>query len=125
MSGAIETPGNLVQGHQHGVLGAHRSARVAVSDGRWMLGDWLVNPSAHRIERAGDVVALEPRMMAVLVELSRRPGGVVSADALLRACWPGEVLGDNPLQKVIAGLRRALGDSPTTARYIETIRKQG
>ena len=63
--------------------------------------------------------------MAVLAELCRRPGEVVSADALLDACWPGEALGDNPVHKVVAGLRRSLQDSATAPRYIETIRKQG
>jgi len=63
--------------------------------------------------------------MAVLAELCRRPGEVVSADSLLDACWPGEALGDNPVHKVMAGLRRSLQDSATAPRYIETIRKQG
>ena len=63
--------------------------------------------------------------MAVLAELCRRPGEVVSADTLLDACWPGEALGDNPVHKVMAGLRRSLQDSATAPRYIETIRKQG
>jgi DNA-binding winged helix-turn-helix (wHTH) protein len=32
---------------------------------------------------------------------------------------------NNPVHKVVAVLRRALQDSATTPRYIETIRKQG
>lgn len=79
--------------------------RFAMSDARWMVGDWLVHAAAHRLERAGTSVALEPRMMAVLTELSRQPGSVYSADRLLQACWPGEALGDNPVQKVIEGGR--------------------
>jgi tetratricopeptide (TPR) repeat protein len=61
----------------------------------------------------------------VLAELCRRPSEVVAFDALLDACWPGETHGDNPVHKVVAVLRRALQDSATTPRYIETIRKQG
>ncbi|TXD91412.1 hypothetical protein FUT87_10305, partial [Mitsuaria sp. TWR114] len=49
--------------------------------------------------------------MAVLVALCRQPGEVVSAEALLQDCWPeATTLGDNPVHKVVAGLRRALGD---------------
>jgi len=92
---------------------------------RFMLGDWLVDVHAHRLERGDESSALEPRLMAVLAELCRRPGEVIGADALLDACWPGEVLGDNPVHKVVAGLRRSLQDSATAPRYIETIRKQG
>src|SRR6185312_17251220 len=91
-----------------------RVARSAMGDARWMVGDWIVHAAAQRIERAGISIALEPRMMAVLTELSRQPGSVLSADSLLQTCWPDEALGDNPVHKVIAGLRRALGDSATT-----------
>ena len=41
-------------------------------DGRWMIGDWLVDLAANRIERGEEIVALEPRPMAVLAELCRR-----------------------------------------------------
>ncbi|WP_343622337.1 winged helix-turn-helix domain-containing protein [Roseateles puraquae] len=92
---------------------------------RWMLGDWRVTPATLRLERDDLEVVLEPRMMAVLVALCRHCGEVMSAESLLQACWPNEVLGDNPVHKVIAGLRRALGDSVTQPRYIETLRKQG
>lgn len=92
---------------------------------RFLLGDWLVDVAAHRIERGGTVVALEPRPMAVLAELCRRSNEVVTADALLDACWPGQAQGDNPVHKVIAGLRRAFQDNATDPSYIETIRKQG
>jgi len=103
-----------------------RTRAPAVTPGtRLVLGDCLVNFDAHCIERAGTTVAIEPRMMAVLAELCRHPGEVLSAEALSQICSPGEILGDNPIHKVIAGLRRALGDSATASTYIETIRKQG
>ncbi|RQP21910.1 nSTAND1 domain-containing NTPase [Piscinibacter terrae] len=92
---------------------------------RFMLGDWLVDVPTRRLHRGDEVVILEPRPMAVLAELCRHPGEVIGAEALLDACWPGEPLGDNPVHKVIAGLRRALQDSATAPRCIETIRKQG
>ena len=107
-----------------GGAGAAASTSAGLA-GRWRLGDWTVLTATQRLERDGESVALEPRMMAVLVALCRRPGEVVSADALLQAGWRGEVLGDNPVHKVIAGLRRALRDSVTQPQYIETIRRQG
>jgi len=71
------------------------------------------------------VVALEPRPMAVLAELCRRSNQVVTAEELLDACWPGQTPPDNQVHKVIAGLRRAMGDNASAPSYIETIRKQG
>lgn len=93
--------------------------------GRILLGEWLIDVSAHRIARGDDVVALEPRAMAVLAELCHHANDVVTADALLSACWPGQEQADNQVHKVIAVLRRALQDSASKPSYIETIRKQG
>ena len=92
---------------------------------RLILGDWIVDVATQRLQRGEALVALEPRPLAVLLTLCRRPGIVLSAEDLLDACWPGEAMSDNPVHKVIAGLRRALGDSAGEPRYIETIRKKG
>lgn len=100
-------------------------SEAMVDGARFLLGDWLVDVAAHRIERGDTIVALEPRPMAVLAELCRRANEVVTADALLEACWPDQAQSDNPVHKVIAGLRRALQDHATRPSYIETIRKQG
>ncbi|MDR7334582.1 winged helix-turn-helix domain-containing protein [Roseateles asaccharophilus] len=91
-----------------------------------MLGDWRIDVATRRLSRADECVTLEPRPMAVLVALCRQPGVVVSAESLLQQCWPeAPAQGDNPVHKVVAGLRRALHDSATEPVYLETIRKRG
>lgn len=92
---------------------------------RFTLGDWLVDVRARRLHRGQHQVVLEPRVMAVLVQLCRHPQEVISAETLLQACWLTEPMGDNPVHKAIAVLRRALEDNAGEPRYIETIRKQG
>lgn len=89
------------------------------------MGEWLVDIAGQALRRDDERVSIEPRQMAVLAALCRHPGEVMSADALLDLCWPGQAVGDNPVHKAIAGLRRALQDSATAPRYIETVRKQG
>lgn len=130
----LPRPTRMRLAHAHGVILTHASqpelralqdGDPLVAAGRFLLGDWTVDLATHRIARGDDVVALEPRPMAVLAELCRHGGEVVTAEALLDACWPGQVQGDNQVHKVIAGLRRALQDAATSPRYIETIRKQG
>ncbi len=98
---------------------------LLMDGGRFLLGDWLVDVTTHRITRGDEVVGLEPLPMSVLAELCRRPNDVVPAEALLAACWPGQAQVDNQVHKVIAGLRRAMQDSASKPSYIETIRKQG
>lgn len=96
---------------------------------RFELGEWRVDPTANRLSHPDGEQSLEPRAMAVLLALCEVPGEVVSADALLVRCWGDALaeggLGDNPVHKSINQLRRALGDSATAPRYIETIRKRG
>lgn len=104
---------------------APQAAALALDKARFLLGDWLVDLAANRIERGEEIVALEPRPMAVLAELCRRSNRVVTAEELLDACWPGQTPPDNQVHKVIAGLRRAMGDNASAPSYIETIRKQG
>ncbi len=63
--------------------------------------------------------------MDVLVTLCQQANTIISADELLERCWGGAIHGDNPVHKVIAQIRRLLGDSSTASQYIETIRKRG
>ncbi len=92
---------------------------------RFAVGEWRFDTTAQELRRVDERVALEPRQTAVLAALCRNAGSVLSADALLDECWPGQASGDNPVHKAIANLRRLLQDSATAPRYIETIRKQG
>lgn len=106
--------------------GAAASATAGQSPTRFLLGDWRVDVATRRLARGEESVMLEPRPMAVLVALCRRPGVVIPAESLLQECWPeAPTQGDNPVHKVVAGLRRALHDSATEPVYLETIRKRG
>ncbi|WP_439387138.1 nSTAND1 domain-containing NTPase [Ideonella sp. YS5] len=95
------------------------------SASRFVIGEWLVDVASRRLHRGEEALALEPLHMAVLAMLCRHAGSVLRTEDLLDACWAGVAVGDNPVHKTIALLRRALGDSAAQPRYIETIRKQG
>jgi len=102
------------------------AAAIGVEPMSFLLGDWRVDVATRRLTRGDESVMLEPRPMAVLVALCRQPGVVISAETLLLSCWPDPpAQGDNPVHKVVAGLRRALRDSATEPAYLETIRKRG
>ena len=89
------------------------------------VGDWTVDPALNQVSAAGKTVRLEPKAMALLAHLAERPGEVVSRDALLAAVWPGVVVGDDSLTQAIIKLRKALGDTPESPVYIQTIAKRG
>ncbi|MGI9234276.1 MAG: winged helix-turn-helix domain-containing protein, partial [Woeseiaceae bacterium] len=90
------------------------------------LGDWTVEPDLNRLTADGGVeVKVEPKLMDVLVYLSRRQGEVASSDEIVEAVWGGQPMSDNPVYNAIGRLRQVLDDDPKNPRYIETISSRG
>lgn len=88
-------------------------------------GDFVVHPAIDRLTRGKLRVELEPKTMAVLLALAAQPGEVIGSDELIRLVWDGRPMGENPVYKAIAKLRRALDDETDEPRYIETIARKG
>jgi DNA-binding winged helix-turn-helix (wHTH) protein/tetratricopeptide (TPR) repeat protein len=88
-------------------------------------GDWTARPAQRSLERNGERIVLEPKLMDVLTYLADSAGAVISVEQLLTDCWQGTFYGDNPVHKTIALLRKALGDDSKAPRYIATVRKRG
>lgn len=110
-----------------GVAGAlrRRASSQGTPPASFRLGDWIVAPGEGALHRGAQTRRLEPRAMDVLVRLCAGDGETVAAEQLLSDVWRGTFYGDNPVHKAIAQVRRALGDTSTTPRYIETVRKRG
>ncbi|MEP7364928.1 MAG: winged helix-turn-helix domain-containing protein [Acidobacteriota bacterium] len=87
--------------------------------------DVLVDPAGFSVTKAGRKLDLEPRAFHVLRYLLEHPGRLVTKDELIQEVWSGAFVTDNALTRVIAQLRRELGDSAKSARYIETVPTQG
>lgn len=92
---------------------------------RMWIGDCRVEADLDRIVAPHGETALEPKTMAVLMYLARHPGRVVGAGELIEAVWLGRPMGDNPVYRCIAQLRRALGDDPKAPTYIITVPTKG
>lgn len=85
----------------------------------------VVDVKAGRVIVAGRVVDLEPKAYDLLVLLVARAGDLLTKQDLLDAVWPGVFVTDNAIARVVAQLRRALGDSAREGRYIETVPTRG
>ena len=83
--------------------------------------DVIVQPEAFRVEKCGRVLTLEPKSIRVLLYLIEHRSRAVSKDELLHEFWGDVAVTDNALTRVVAQLRRELGDDAKVARYIETI----
>lgn len=89
------------------------------------IGEWRIEPEFNRLYRDHEHVRLEPKVMAVLVYLSHRPGELVSREELESVVWAGSVVSYDALTGAIQKLRKALGDHPKDPHIIETISKKG
>lgn len=77
------------------------------------------------LKRNGKAVALAPTPFNLLCELARRPGHLLTKDSLLDAVWGHQFVSESVLKTAISDLRSALGDSPRTPRFIETVSRRG
>lgn len=80
---------------------------------------------AFRLDRAGVPVPLEPKAFDVLALLVSEPGRLVTKQEIFDRIWPDTAVTDHALTRVIAQIRRGLGDQSRDARYIETVPTRG
>lgn len=93
--------------------------------GDYRIGDWLVHPRMNSMERNGDTVHFEPKVMQVLLTLASEPGEVVTREHLRKIVWPDVFVGEDVLIRAISELRRAFSDDPRDPHTIQTIPKVG
>lgn len=68
---------------------------------------------------------MPPKAFAVLHELHRNAGGLVTKRALLDAVWPATFVGEAALTVTIKQLRDLLGDDARNPWLIETVHRRG
>jgi DNA-binding winged helix-turn-helix (wHTH) protein/tetratricopeptide (TPR) repeat protein len=78
-----------------------------------------------RLKRDGRPVALAPKAFGVLCELARKPGVLVTKNALLDAVWGHQHVSESVLKTTISQVRAALADDAANPRYIETASRLG
>jgi len=89
------------------------------------IGEWRVDSSSGVLNRADEQTRVEPRVMAVLLDLAAHAGHVRSKDDIIEAVWAGTYVGEAALSRCISELRRTLGDDARDPKYIETLPKRG
>jgi DNA-binding response OmpR family regulator len=92
-----------------------REARIRVAD-------LTFDPAARLVERRGRPIVLTKRELGILETLLRRPGWIVSRDAIIESVWGFEFPDSSNLVEVYVGrLRKKLGEPP----LIQTVRGVG
>jgi Tol biopolymer transport system component/DNA-binding winged helix-turn-helix (wHTH) protein len=98
-----------------------------VTDPKIRFGAFELNRTTGELRKHGVKVPLSGQPLEVLALLAARAGQVVTRNELKEALWPQETFVDfdNGVNSAIRRIRRALDDSATDPRYIETLPKRG
>lgn len=87
--------------------------------------DVEIDVAGYRLRVDGRDVPLERKAFAVLVLLAGSPGRMFTRDEILDAVWQHRHVTPGVLNRIIALLRQALGDSGETHRYLHTVHGVG
>ncbi len=92
---------------------------------RFRLHDRIVDTERNVVDDGERSVRVKPKSMSVLATLVEADGAVVSREQVFAKVWPNSEVSDDVLTQSITELRKALGDSARSPRYIETIPRRG
>ena len=88
-------------------------------------GPFLLDPAERTLLRDGQRVHLRPKVFDMLLVFVEHSGCLVAKEQLMQTIWPDQFVEEGNINKNVSMLREALGESPTTPRYIETEPRRG
>lgn len=98
-----------------------RQVPQAAPEAALSFGPLTVDLAYRRVTLDGEEVALTRKEYALLAQLARHPGRVITQQQLLKDIWgPTHVDDSHYLRIVVAHVRQKLGDDPTAPRFIVT-----
>jgi TolB-like protein len=92
---------------------------------RYLFEDFALDLDRRELWRGAALVAVEPQVFDLLVQLIRHRDRVVSKDDLLAAIWQGRIVSDSALFNRINAARKAIGDTGERQRLIRTLPRKG
>jgi TolB-like protein len=88
-------------------------------------GDCRLDLGAHELIRAGQRVALEPQVFALLELLVENRDRLISRDEIINTVWDGRIVSEAALSSRIKSARAAIGDDGRGQRWIHTHHRLG
>ena len=95
------------------------------SSPQWIFDSFRLDPDHACLWRGAEVLALPPKAFDLLHYFVRHPDRVLPKDELLDAVWPETAVTDAVLRVAIGTLRKVLGDTAQTPRFIATVARRG
>ncbi|MBW7963178.1 winged helix-turn-helix domain-containing protein [Bradyrhizobium sp. BR 10261] len=88
-------------------------------------GPFRLFPKSRLLEKDGAHLHVGGRALDILIFLAKRPGEVVDKRELVKRVWADVNVDDGSLRFHIAALRKALGDTGKSARYVVNVPGRG
>lgn len=88
-------------------------------------GPFRLFPRSRLLEKDGAPLHLGGRALDILIFLAERPGEVVDKRVLVKRIWANVNVDEGSLRFHIAALRKALGDTGKSARYVVNVPGRG
>jgi DNA-binding winged helix-turn-helix (wHTH) protein len=107
---------------------AVRVAALQNHDGTTMIysfGDYRIDTVRFEIARRGQVLAVEPQVLDLLIVLIEGRDKVISRDELFARIWKGRIVSDATLSSRIKTARQVIGDNGGRQDLIKTIHGRG
>jgi DNA-binding response OmpR family regulator len=86
----------------------------------YCFGDYELDVQRCELRCAGQQVAIEPKVFAVLVYLLEHRGRVVTKEELLEHCWPDTFVSEAALSRCLAKVRKTVQPDPDGSPLIKT-----
>src|SRR5688572_10049036 len=88
-------------------------------------GPFTFDLAGRRLRRGEERVSLPARALDALAYLITHRDRAVDRDEIIAAVWHDVAVTDDSLIHAVSVIRRALGDDPSHASFIETIPRRG
>ncbi|MBU2970811.1 winged helix-turn-helix domain-containing protein [Pseudoalteromonas sp. C2R02] len=88
-------------------------------------GGFILDRKQTRLLYQDKELAIDPKLFELLMIFVSQPNTIISRDYILEHLWSGSIVTDNAINKLIANLRKVLGDDPKQPQYIQTVPKRG
>src|SRR6185436_2498564 len=87
--------------------------------------EFRVDTARRILLRAGQPLALTPRLFDTLLYFVEHCGRVIPKEELMKAIWPDAFVEENNLNQSVSAIRRALGERKGENRYLVTVPGHG
>ncbi len=92
---------------------------------RWRINSFVFCDQTQMLSTENNEQQLEPILVELLSYFCHHPDKIISRDELIESVWLGRIVSDNAVNRAITKLRKCLGDSPKSPKFIATFPKKG